>query len=45
VYPGICLTTEEEALKNFSQGSEKPHSGYVIYQLFGIYGKAKTYKK
>jgi hypothetical protein len=26
-YPGICLTTEEKARKNLSQGGEKPQSG------------------
>jgi hypothetical protein len=31
-YPGICLTTEEKARKNLSQG-KKPQSGYKVYTL------------
>ena len=27
VYPGICLTTEEKARKNFSQGSRRKPTG------------------
>ena len=27
LYPGICLTTEEEARKNLSQGSKKVPAG------------------
>jgi len=27
LYPGICLTTEEKARENLSQGKEKPQSG------------------
>jgi len=30
-YPGICLTTEEKARKNLSQGKKKPQSGYSIH--------------
>jgi len=28
LYTGICLTTEEKALKNISQRREKSQSGY-----------------
>jgi len=31
-YPGICLTTEEKARKNLSQG-KKPQSGLLCYLL------------
>jgi hypothetical protein len=33
VYPGICLTTEEEAWKNLSQGSWRMPAGKEYNQL------------
>jgi hypothetical protein len=50
LYPGICLTTEEKARKNLSQGkknlsqsTEKPQSKYIVYILSDTPTHYKTF--
>jgi len=42
LYPGICLTTEEKAKKNFSQGSRRMPVGMMKTELQNIYNNKNT---
>jgi hypothetical protein len=44
LYPGICLTTEEKAQKNLSQGSQRMPAGMLetVYREQSIHNNKNT---